>query len=168
MAKKATKATFDVEAATKELGIKETKSKKLIDQANTSYDGGLRNGPLGDEYMVRADNKIYEGSFMLNGTNTSFACFLAQVFNADGEYLRPCSVPASLITRQYYVGEDKNSEAIPAIDGLTGGSANERFKTDIKIGFVRFDTTLYKADFDENRKRKDKNKKGNCALYGVI
>lgn len=167
MAKKATKATFDVEAAAKELNIKETKSKKLIDQANTSYDGGLRNGPLGDEYMVRADNKVYEGSFKLNGKDTPFACFLAQVFNSEGEYLRPCSVPASLLTRQYYTGEDINSEAVPAIEGLAGGSANERFKTDIKIGFDRFDSNLFKANFVDG-KRADKNKKGNCALYRVL
>lgn len=167
MAKKATKANFNAADACKELSIKECKTKKLLDQANTSYDGGLRNGPLGDEYLVRADDKVYEGSFKLNGKDTPFACFLAQVFNAEGEYLRPCSVPASLLTRNYYVGEDANSEAVPAIEGLTGGSANERFKTDIKIGFDRFDSGLYKADF-ENGKRKDKNKKGNCALYRVL
>lgn len=167
MAKKATKATFDVEAATKELGIKECKNKELLDRANTSFEGGLRGGPLGDEYMMRADTKVYQGSFVLGGSKRDFACFLAQVFNAQGEYLRPCSVPASLLTRNYYVGEDANSEAVPAIDGLTGGSANERFKTDIKIGFDRFDSDLYKAVFEDS-KRKDKNKKGNCALYKVL
>lgn len=166
MAKKATKATFDVEAAAKELQITECKDKELLNRANTSFEGGLRGGPMGEEYLKRADTKVYQGTFKVGGETRKYACFLAQVFNAAGEYLRPCSVPASLFTRTYYTGEDINSEAVPAIDGLGTGSANERFKTDIKIGFDRFES-LYKADFVDG-KRADKNKKGNCALYRVL
>ena len=135
-------------------------------RANTSYEGGLRGGPLGDEYLSRADEKIYQGSFKVGNETRKYPCFLAQVFNADGEYLRPCSVPARLLTRQYYTGEALDSEAVPAIEGLSAGSANERFKTDLKIGFDRFES-LYKADFVDG-KRADKNKKGNCALYKVL
>lgn len=166
MAKKATKATFDVEAAAKELQLTECKDKELINRVNTSFEGGLRGGPLGDEYMQRADTKVYQGSFKANGETRKYACFLAQVFNENGEYLRPCSVPASLLTRQYYTGEALDSEVVPAIEGLSTGSANERFKTDLKIGFDRFEQ-LYKADF-VNGQRADKNKKGSCALYRVL
>ena len=166
MAKKATKATFDVEAAAKELQLTECKDKELINRVNTSFEGGLRGGPLGEEYLMRADNKVYQGTFKVGGETRKYACFLAQVFNEAGEYLRPCSVPASLLTRQYYTGEALDSEAVPAIDGLGTGSANERFKTDLKIGFDRFEQ-LYKADFIDG-KRADKNKKGNCALYRVL
>ena len=166
MAKKATKATFDVEAAAKELQLTECKDKELINRVNTSFEGGLRGGPLGEEYLMRADNKVYQGTFKVGGETRKYACFLAQVFNEAGEYLRPCSVPASLLTRQYYTGESLDSEAVPAIEGLSAGSANERFKTDLKIGFDRFEQ-LYKADFVDG-KRADKNKKGNCALYRVL
>ena len=166
MAKKATKATFDVEAAAKELQLTECKDKELINRVNTSFEGGLRGGPLGEEYLMRADNKVYQGTFKVGGETRKYACFLAQVFNEAGEYLRPCSVPASLLTRQYYTGEALDSEAVPAIEGLSAGSANERFKTDLKIGFDRFEQ-LYKADFVDG-KRADKNKKGNCALYRVL
>ena len=166
MAKKATKATFDVEAAAKELQLTECKDKELINRVNTSFEGGLRGGPLGEEYLMRADNKVYQGTFKVGGETRKYACFLAQVFNEAGEYLRPCSVPASLLTRQYYTGEALDSEAVPAIEGLSAGSANERFKTDLKIGFDRFES-LYKADFVDG-KRADKNKKGNCALYRVL
>ena len=166
MAKKATKATFDVEAAAKELQLTECKDKELINRVNTSFEGGLRGGPLGEEYLMRADNKVYQGTFKVGGETRKYACFLAQVFNENGEYLRPCSIPASLLTRQYYTGESLDSEAVPAIDGLGTGSANERFKTDLKIGFDRFEQ-LYKADFVDG-KRADKNKKGNCALYRVL
>ena len=166
MAKKATKATFDVEAAAKELQLVECKDKDLLARANTSYEGGLRGGPTGDEYLSRADEKIYQGSFKVGNETRKYPCFLAQVFNAAGEYLRACSVPASLLTRQYYTGEALDSEAVPAIEGLSAGSANERFKTDLKIGFDRFEQ-LYKADFVDG-KRADKNKKGNCALYRVL
>ena len=166
MAKKATKATFDVEAAAKELQLTECKDKELINRVNTSFEGGLRGGPLGEEYLMRADNKVYQGTFKVGGETRKYACFLAQVFNENGEYLRPCSIPASLLTRQYYTGEALDSEAVPAIDGLGSGSANERFKTDLKIGFDRFEQ-LYKADFVDG-KRADKNKKGNCALYKVL
>ena len=166
MAKKATKATFDVEAAAKELQLTECKDKELINRVNTSFEGGLRGGPLGEEYLMRADNKVYQGTFKVGGETRKYACFLAQVFNENGEYLRPCSIPASLLTRQYYTGESLDSEAVPAIDGLGSGSANERFKTDLKIGFDRFEQ-LYKADFVDG-KRADKNKKGNCALYKVL
>ena len=165
MAKKATKATFDVEAAAKELQLTECKDKELINRVNTSFEGGLRGGPLGEEYLMRADNKVYQGTFKVGGETRKYACFLAQVFNEAGEYLRPCSVPASLLTRQYYTGESLDSEAVPAIEGLSAGSANERFKIDLKIGFDRFEQ-LYKADFVDG-KRADKNKKGNCALYKV-
>ena len=166
MAKKATKATFDVEAAAKELQLTECKDKELLNRVNTSFEGGLRGGPLGEEYLMRADNKVYQGTFKVGGETRKYACFLAQVFNEAGEYLRPCSVPASLLTRQYYTGEALDSEAVPAIEGLGTGSANERFKTDLKIGFDRFEQ-LYKADFVDG-KRADKNKKGNCALYRVL
>ena len=166
MAKKATKATFDVEAAAKELQLTECKDKELINRVNTSFEGGLRGGPLGEEYLMRADNKVYQGTFKVGGETRKYACFLAQVFNEAGEYLRPCSVPASLLTRQYYTGESLDSEAVPAIDGLGTGSANERFTLDVKIGFDRFEQ-LYKADFVDG-KRADKNKKGNCALYKVL
>ena len=166
MAKKATKATFDVEAAAKELQLTECKDKELINRVDTSFEGGLRGGPLGEEYLMRADNKVYQGTFKVGGETRKYACFLAQVFNEAGEYLRPCSVPASLLTRQYYTGEALDSEAVPAIEGLSAGSANERFKTDLKIGFDRFEQ-LYKADFVDG-KRADKNKKGNCALYRVL
>ena len=166
MAKKATKATFDVEAAAKELQLTECKDKELINRVNTSFEGGLRGGPLGEEYLMRADNKVYQGTFKVGGETRKYACFLAQVFNEAGEYLRPCSIPASLLTRQYYTGESLDSEAVPAIEGLSAGSANERFKTDLKIGFDRFEQ-LYKADFVDG-KRADKNKKGNCALYRVL
>ena len=166
MAKKATKATFDAEAAAKDLQLVECKDKDLLARANTSYEGGLRGGPVGDEYMQRADTKVYQGSFKANGETRKYACFLAQVFNEAGEYLRACSVPASLLTRSYYTGESLDSEAVPAIEGLSAGSANERFKTNLKIGFDRFET-LYKADFIDG-KRADKNKKGNCALYRVL
>ena len=166
MAKKATKATFDVEAAAKELQLTECKDKELINRVNTSFEGGLRGGPLGEEYLMRADNKVYQGTFKVGGETRKYACFLAQIFNEAGEYLRPCSVPASLLTRQYYTGEALDSEAVPAIEGLSAGSANERFKTDLKIGFDRFEQ-LYKADFVDG-KRTEKNKKGNCALYRVL
>ena len=166
MAKKATKATFDVEAAAKELQLTECKDKELINRVNTSFEGGLRGGPLGEEYLMRADNKVYQGTFKVGGETRKYACFLAQVFNEAGEYLRPCSVPASLLTRQYYTGEALDSEAVPAIEGLSAGSANERFKTDLQIGFDRFEQ-LDKADFVDG-KRADKNKKGNCALYRVL
>ena len=166
MAKKATKATFDVEAAAKELQLTECKDKELINRVNTSFEGGLRGGPLGEEYLMRADNKVYQGTFKVGGETRKYACFLAQVFNEAGEYLRPCSIPASLLTRQYYTGEALDSETVPAIEGLGTGSANERFKTDLKIGFNQFEQ-LYKADFVDG-KRADKNKKGNCALYRVL
>ena len=166
MAKKANNVSFDAAAAAKELQLTECKDKELINRVNTSFEGGLRGGPLGEEYLMRADNKVYQGSFKAGGETRKYACFLAQVFNENGEYLRPCSVPASLLTRQYYTGEALDSEAVPAIEGLSAGSANERFKTDLKIGFDRFET-LYKADFIDG-KRADKNKKGNCALYRVL
>ena len=166
MAKKANNASFDAAVAAKELQITECKDKELLNRANTSFEGGLRGGPVGEEYLMRADNKVYQGSFKVGGETRKYPCFLAQVFNAAGEYLRPCSVPASLLTRQYYTGEALDSEAVPAIEGLSTGSANERFKTDIKIGFDRFEQ-LYKADFIDG-KRADKNKKGNCALYRVL
>ena len=166
MAKKATKADFNAADAAKELGIQECKDKELINRANTSFEGGLRGGPVSDEYLVRADDKIYQGSFKVGNETRKFPCFLAQVFNAAGEYLRPCSVPASLLTRQYYTGEALDSEAVPAIEGLSTGSANERFNLNIRIGFDRFEQ-LYKADFVDG-KRADKNKKGNCALYKVL
>ena len=166
MAKKANNASFDAAAAAKELQIIECKDKELINRVNTSFEGGLRGGPLGDEYMQRADSKVYQGVFKVGGETRKYACFLAQVFNAEGEYLRACSVPASLLTRTYYTGEALDSEAVPAIEGLGSGSANDRFTLDVKIGFDRFET-LYKADFDGG-KRADKNKKGNCALYRVL
>lgn len=166
MAKKANNVSFNAADAAKELGIKECKNKELINRANTSFEGGLRNGPLGDEYMMRADDKVYEGSFKLNNKDRSFPCFLAKVFNAKNEYLRPCSVPASLLTRNYYAGKELDSEAIPAIEGLGTGSANERFSLNVKISFDRFEQ-LYKADFVDN-KRQAENKKGNCALYRVL
>ena len=166
MAKKANNSAFNAEAAAKDLQLVECKDKDLLARANTSYEGGLRGGPLGDEYLKRADNKVYQGTFKVGGETRKYACFLAQVFNENGEYLRPCSIPASLLTRQYYTGESLDSEAVPAIDGLGTGSANERFKTDLKIGFDRFEQ-LYKADFVDG-KRASKNKKGNCALYRVL
>ena len=166
MAKKANNSAFNAEAAAKELQIIECKDKDLLARANTSFEGGLRGGPVGDEYMQRADTKVYQGSFKANGETRKYACFLAKVFNEAGEYLRACSVPASLLTRQYYTGEALDSEAVPAIEGLPAGSANERFKTDLKIGFDRFES-LHKADFVDG-KRADKNKKGNCALYRVL
>lgn len=166
MAKKASNSAFNAETAARELGIQECKDKELINRANTSFEGGLRGGPTGDEYLVRADGKIYQGSFKVGGETRKYPCFLAQVFNAADEYLRPCSVPASLLTRQYYTGEALDSESVPAIEGLSAGSANERFKTGLKIGFDRFES-LYKADFVDG-KRADKNKKGNCALYRVL
>lgn len=166
MAKKANSVSFDAAAAAKELNISECKDKELINRANTSFEGGLRGGPTGDEYLVRADDKIYQGSFKVGTETRKYPCFLAKVLNSQGEYLRPCSVPASLLTRQYYTGESLDSEAVPAIEGLSAGSANERFKADLKIGFDRFEQ-LYKADFIDG-KRADKNKKGNCALYRVL
>ena len=166
MAKKANNSAFNAEAAAKELQLTECKDKELLARANTSYEGGLRGGPVGDEYMQRADNKVYQGSFKANGETRKYACFLAKVFNEADEYLRACSVPASLLTRSYYNGESLDAEAVPAIEGLSAGSANERFKTDLKIGFDRFES-LYKADFVDG-KRSDKNKKGNCALYRVL
>ena len=166
MGKKANNSAFNAEAAAKELQLTECKDKELLARANTSYEGGLRGGPVGDEYLVRADNKVYQGSFKANGETRKYACFLAKVFNEAGEYLRACSVPASLLTRNYYTGESLDAQAVPAIEGLSAGSANERFKTDLKIGFDRFES-LYKADFVDG-KRSDKNKKGNCALYRVL
>ena len=166
MGKKANNSAFNAEAAARELQIIECKDKDLLARANTSFEGGLRGGPVGDEYMQRADTKVYQGSFKANGETRKYACFLAKVFNASGEYLRACSVPASLLTRSYYNGESLDSEAVPAIEGLSGGSANERFNLSIRIGFDRFES-LYKADF-VNGQRADKNKKGNCALYRVL
>ena len=166
MGKKANNSAFNAEAAARELQIIECKDKDLLARANTSFEGGLRGGPVGDEYMQRADTKVYQGSFKAGGETRKYACFLAKVFNASGEYLRACSVPASLLTRSYYTGESLDAEAVPAIEGLSTGSANERFKTDLKIGFDRFEQ-LYKADFVDG-KRSDKNKKGNCALYRVL
>ena len=166
MGKKANNSAFNAEAAARELQIIECKDKDLLARANTSFEGGLRGGPVGDEYMQRADTKVYQGSFKANGETRKYACFLAKVFNASGEYLRACSVPASLLTRSYYNGESLDSEAVPAIEGLSGGSANERFNLSIRIGFDRFES-LYKADFVDG-KRADKNKKGNCALYRVL
>lgn len=166
MAKKASNSAFNAEAAAKELQLTECKDKDLLARANTSFEGGLRGGPMGDEYMQRADNKVYQGSFKAGGETRKYACFLAKVFNEAGEYLRACSVPASLLTRNYYTGESLDSEAVPAIDGLGSGSANERFNLTIRIGFDRFES-LYKADF-VNGQRADKNKKGNCALYRVL
>ena len=166
MSKKANNSAFDATAAAKELQIVECKDKELINRANTSFEGGLRGGPTGDEYLVRADGKIYQGSFKVGNETRKYPCFLAQVFNAAGEYLRPCSVPASLLTRQYYTGEALDSESVPAIEGLGSGSANDRFTLEIRIGFDRFES-LYKADFVDG-KRSDKNKKGNCALYRVL
>ena len=166
MAKKASNSAFNAEAAAKELQLVECKDKDLLARANTSFEGGLRGGPVGDEYMQRADTKVYQGSFKANGETRKYACFLAKVFNEKGEYLRACSVPASLLTRQYYTGEALDSEAVPAIDGLGSGSANERFNLNVRIGFDRFES-LYKADFVDG-KRSDKNKKGNCALYRVL
>ena len=166
MAKKASKSAFNAEAAAKDLQLVECKDKDLLARANTSYEGGLRGGPVGDEYLKRADNKVYQGSFKVGGETRKYACFLAQVFNEAGEYLRACSVPASLLTRNYYTGESLDSESVPAIEGLDSGSANERFNLSVKIGFDRFEQ-LYKADFVDG-KRVDKNKKGNCALYRVL
>ena len=166
MAKKANNSAFDAEAAAKDLQLVECKDKDLLARANTSYEGGLRGGPLGDEYMQRADNKVYQGTVKVGGETRKYACFLAKVLNEKGEYLRACSVPASLLTRTYYTGEALDSEAVPAIEGLGSGSANDRFTLDVKIGFDRFET-LYKADFDGG-KRADKNKKGNCAIYRVL
>ena len=166
MGKKANNSAFNAEAAARELQLTECKDKDLLARANTSVGGGLRGGPVGDEYMQRADTKVYQGSFKANGETRKYACFLAKVFNASGEYLRACSVPASLLTRSYYNGESLDSEAVPAIEGLSGGSANERFNLSIRIGFDRFES-LYKADF-VNGQRADKNKKGNCALYRVL
>ena len=166
MGKKASNSAFNAEAAARELGIQECKDKELINRVNTSFEGGLRGGPLGDEYLKRADTKVYQGTFKVGGETRKYACFLAQVFNEAGEYLRACSVPASLLTRTYYTGESLDSESVPAIDGLGTGSANERFTLDVKIGFDRFEQ-LYKADFVDG-KRADKNKKGNCALYRVL
>ena len=166
MAKKANNSAFNAEAAAKELQLTECKDKELLARANTSYEGGLRGGPVGDEYMQRADTKIYQGSFKAGGETRKYACFLAKVFNEAGEYLRACSVPASLLTRSYYTGESLDSEAVPAIEGLSSGSANDRFTLEIRIGFDRFES-LYKADFVDG-KRSDKNKKGNCALYRVL
>ena len=166
MAKKANNSAFNAEVAAKELQLTECKDKELLARANTSYEGGLRGGPVGDEYMQRADTKIYQGSFKAGGETRKYACFLAKVFNEEGEYLRACSVPASLLTRSYYTGESLDSEAVPAIEGLSSGSANDRFTLEIRIGFDRFEQ-LYKADFVDG-KRSDKNKKGNCALYRVL
>lgn len=166
MAKKANNSAFNAEAAAKELQLTECKDKDLLARANTSFEGGLRGGPMGDEYMQRADGKIYQGSFKAGGETRKYACFLAKVFNEAGEYLRACSVPASLLTRQYYTGEALDSESVPAIEGLGSGSANDRFTLEIRIGFDRFEQ-LYKADFVDG-KRSDKNKKGNCALYRVL
>ena len=166
MGKKASNSAFNAEAAARELGIQECKDKELINRANTSCEGGLRGGPVGDEYLIRADGKIYQGSFKVGGETRKFPCFLAKVFNAQGEYLRPCSVPASLLTSNYYTGKELESEAVPAIEGLSTGSANERFTLNIKIGFDRFES-LYKADFVDG-KRASENKKGNCALYRVL
>ena len=166
MAKKANNSAFNAEAAAKELQLTECKDKELLARANTSYEGGLRGGPVGDEYMQRADTKIYQGSFKAGGETRKYACFLAKVSNEAGEYLRACSVPASLLTRSYYTGESLDSEAVPAIEGLSAGSANDRFTLEIRIGFDRFEQ-LYKADFVDG-KRSDKNKKGNCALYRVL
>ena len=166
MAKKANNSAFNAEVAAKELQLTECKDKELLARANTSYEGGLRGGPVGDEYMQRADTKIYQGSFKAGGETRKYACFLAKVFNEAGEYLRACSVPASLLTRSYYTGESLDSEAVPAIEGLSSGSANDRFTLEIRIGFDRFEQ-LYKADFVDG-KRSDKNKKGNCALYRVL
>lgn len=166
MAKKANNSAFNAEAAAKELQLTECKDKELLARANTSFEGGLRGGPMGDEYMQRADGKIYQGSFKAGGETRKYACFLAKVFNEAGEYLRACSVPASLLTRQYYTGEALDSESVPAIEGLGSGSANDRFTLEIRIGFDRFEQ-LYKADFVDG-KRSDKNKKGNCALYRVL
>lgn len=166
MAKKANNSAFNAEAAAKELQLTECKDKELLARANTSFEGGLRGGPMGDEYMQRADNKVYQGSFKAGGETRKYACFLAKVFNEAGEYLRACSVPASLLTRQYYTGEALDSESVPAIEGLGSGSANDRFTLEIRIGFDRFEQ-LYKADFVDG-KRSDKNKKGNCALYRVL
>ena len=166
MGKKASNSAFNAEAAAKDLQLVECKDKELLARANTSYEGGLRGGPVGDEYLKRADNKVYQGSFKTGGETRKYACFLAQVFNASGEYLRACSVPASLLTRSYYTGESLDSEAVPAIDGLGSGSANERLNLNVRIGFDRFES-LYKADFVDG-KRADKNKKGNCALYRVL
>ena len=166
MAKKANNVSFNAADAAKELGIQECKDKELLNRANTSFEGGLRGGPMGEEYLMRADDKVYQGQFKIGTDTRKYPCFLAQVFNAAGEYLRPCSVPASLLTRQYYTGEALDSETVPAIEGLGAGSANERFKLDTKIGFDRFEQ-LYKADFVDG-KRADKNKKGNCALYRVL
>ena len=166
MGKKANNSAFNAEAAARELQIIECKDKDLLARANTSFEGGLRGGPVGDEYMQRADTKVYQGSFKAGGETRKYACFLAKVFNASGEYLRACSVPASLLTRQYYTGEALDSEAVPAIEGLGSGSANERFNLNVRIGFDRFEN-LYKADFVDG-KRSDKNKKGNCALYRVL
>lgn len=166
MGKKASNSAFNAEAAAKDLQLVECKDKELLARANTSYEGGLRGGPVGDEYMQRADNKVYQGSFKTGGETRKYACFLAKVFNAAGEYLRACSVPASLLTRNYYTGKELESEAVPAIDGLSTGSANERFTLNIKIGFDRFEQ-LYKADFVDG-KRASENKKGNCALYRVL
>ena len=166
MAKKANNVSFNAADAAKELGIQECKDKELLNRANTSFEGGLRGGPMGDEYLVRADDKVYQGQFKIGTDTRKYPCFLAQVFNAQGEYLRPCSVPASLLTRNYYMGKELDSEAVPAIEGLGAGSANERFKPDVKIGFDRFEA-LYKADFIDG-KRASENKKGNCALYRVL
>ena len=166
MGKKASNSAFNAEAAARELQLVECKDKDLLARANTSFEGGLRGGPVGDEYLKRADNKVYQGSFKTGGETRKYACFLAQVFNASGEYLRACSVPASLLTRSYYTGESLDSEAVPAIEGLSAGSANERFNLNVRIGFDRFES-LYKADFVDG-KRADKNKKGNCALYRVL
>ena len=63
MGKKANNSAFNAEAAAKELQIIECKDKELINRANTSFEGGLRGGPTGDEYLSRADKKIYQGSF---------------------------------------------------------------------------------------------------------
>lgn len=166
MAKKANNVSFDAAAAAKELQLTECKDKELINRVNTSFEGGLRGGPTGTEYMQRADDKVYQATFKVGTETRKYACFLAQVFNEAGEYLRACSVPASLLTRTYYTGEALDSEAVPAIEGLSTGSANERFTLDVKIGFDRFEQ-LYKADFVDG-KRADKNKKGNCALYRVL
>ena len=166
MGKKASNSAFNAETAARDLQLVECKDKELLARANASYEGGLRGGPVGNEYLKRADNKVYQGSFKTGGETRKYACFLAQVFNEAGEYLRACSVPASLLTRSYYTGESLDSEAVPAIDGLGSGSANERFNLNVRIGFDRFES-LYKADFVDG-KRADKNKKGNCALYRVL
>ena len=166
MAKKANNVSFNAADAAKELGIQECKDKELLNRANTSFEGGLCGGPMGEEYLMRADDKVYQGQFKIGTDTRKYPCFLAQVFNAQGEYLRPCSVPASLLTRNYYMGKELDSEAVPAIEGLGAGSANERFKPDVKIGFDRFEA-LYKADFIDG-KRASENKKGNCALYRVL